>query len=246
MSEVLPPPCRDRFPELEKSFLSFVNPTDTIGRVYSAAGPHPVRWNTFRTYGPSDSRFDHHPAPAGNHPRRGIAYGVSRPEDPNEEMLLVCLLERFQRTRVVDRWFDRPHFATYRPRRQLCLLNVGSRWATRAGCNGAISSGPHEMARRWSRAIYLHYRGDRAKYVDDDGRTRPVRLDGLLYRCSLWQERNAIALYERAADALPAAPLLDAPLGDSQFDEFMDDVDQVGLRLVVPGIGALPVPPSRA
>jgi hypothetical protein len=202
MSEVLPPPRRDLFPVLEQSFLRFVSTTDTVGRVYSAAGRHPVKWDTFRTYGPTDCRFDHHPAPPGDHPRRGIVYGVSRHEDPNFEILLVCLLECFQRTKVVNRWRDQPHFATYRPNRQLCLLNVGSRWATKARCNGAISSGPHEMARRWSRAIYLHYRGDNAKYIDDNGSEQPLRLDGLLYQCSLWQERDAIALYEGSAALL--------------------------------------------
>jgi hypothetical protein len=85
-------PRRDLFPALEQSFLKFVSTTDTIGRVYSASGRYPVRWDTFRRHGPADCRFDHHPSPRGDHPRRGIVYGVSRNEDPNFEVLLVCLL----------------------------------------------------------------------------------------------------------------------------------------------------------
>ena len=69
------------------------------------------------------------------------------------------------------------------------LLDLTGTWPTRAGASEADSSGPHRRAREWSRRIYEAY----------------PTIEGLLYRSSLSAD-SAVALFERAATAVPAAP----------------------------------------
>jgi len=37
-----------------------VEPGELLWRVYFRSGEHPSRWHQFRTFGPTDARFDHH------------------------------------------------------------------------------------------------------------------------------------------------------------------------------------------
>lgn len=70
----------------------------TLARIYFSGGPHPVRWNEFRHYGPTNARFDHH-VPDG--------HGDSRTQDRSVlycgSDALTCLAEVFQQTRRIDR-----------------------------------------------------------------------------------------------------------------------------------------------
>ena len=67
---------------------------ERLWRVYFRGGPHPAHWNSFRDFGPTSARFDHHREP----PRaqdRAILYAASQ--------VHTCLAEAFQDGRVVDR-----------------------------------------------------------------------------------------------------------------------------------------------
>lgn len=164
----------------------------SIWRVYFRAGAHPCRWAQLRGFGPAAGRrFDHHDPP----PRvqeKGILYGAVGPH-----AIRTCIAEVFQDTRAVDREHNEPWLVGFAVRRDLRLLDLTGSWPTRAGASQAIASGPRPRARAWSRAIHVAYGG----------------LDGLLYRSSMNAE-PALALYERARDALPAAPEFNRALAD--------------------------------
>jgi hypothetical protein len=160
----------------------------TVWRVYFRAGAHPTTWNTFRTYGPTGARFDHHDPPPAVHPTKAIFYGA--------DLGPTCLAEVFQDTRVIDRHRHQPALAAFQIARDLSLLDVTGAWPTRAGASMAISAGNRKRAREWSRAIYAAF----------------PQLDGIRYGSSMDANRPAFALYERSTGALPAGPLLDAPL----------------------------------
>ena len=70
----------------------------------------------------------------------------------------------------------------------------------------AISSGPCLRAQEWSRVIYASY----------------CELDGLYYSSSMHANRPAAVLYERADDALPAAPIFHRPLREPALLEALD------------------------
>lgn len=158
-------------------------------RVYQAAGDHPVAWNGFRHYGPSASRFDHHDPPPSLQ-AKGVLYAAAD--------AITGLAEVFQATRVIDRGARQPWLVAFELRRDVALLDLTGTWPTRAGASMAINSGPRPQARRWSRAIYDAY----------------PAVDGLLYCSSMHANRPAVALYERAAGAVPSVPHFHRALAD--------------------------------
>jgi hypothetical protein len=160
-----------------------------LWRVYFRGGAHPATWNTFRAFGPVDARFDHHLPPARVQDRR-ILYGAASP--------LTCLAEVYQRRRRVHARLNEPWLVGFATTRPLRLLDLTGSWPTRLGASMAISTGPHARARRWSQAFYRAF----------------PDADGLWYASSMHASRPAVALYERAEDALPATPLLHRALGD--------------------------------
>lgn len=156
-------------------------------RIYFQGGRYPARWNGFRGYGPTSSRFDHHAEPPRPQ-RRQILYAALRAD--------TCYAEVFQAARVIDLEKDSPYLVAFRILRPLQLLDLSGNWVTRAGASMAISTGSHRQARRWSRAFYETYRD----------------IDGLWYGSSMHGNQPALALYERARDALPNVPELNRPL----------------------------------
>lgn len=62
----------------------------------------------------------------------------------------------------------------------------------------AINTGPHARARGWSASIYEAY----------------SHIEGLWYSSSLYANKPAVALYERARTAIPATPLFHRALAD--------------------------------
>lgn len=78
------------------------------------------------------------------------------------------------------------------------LLDLRGFWPTRAGASLALSTGSHPRARAWSRAIWSAY----------------PEADGLWYASAMDGGAPAIALYERAIDAVPGAPALSAALSE--------------------------------
>jgi hypothetical protein len=160
-----------------------------VWRIYNAAGPYPTSWNTFRAYGPTKSRFDHHLDP----PRvqnRSIVYGAERH--------FTCFAEAFQYARTIDRLRHNPWLVAFSLVRDLTLLDLSGTWPTKAGASMAINTGQRARARRWSRAIYAAY----------------PKLQGLLYSSSMDGNRPAVALYERARSAVPAKPMFNRALSD--------------------------------
>jgi hypothetical protein len=157
-------------------------------RIYFRGGSYPTTWDGFRSYGPTGSRFDHHPPPKRIHPTRSILYA----SDDGQ----TALAEVFQATRTIHRAADSPALASFILTRDLALLDLTSTWTTSAGGSMAIHSGSHLRARDWSRAIYSAY----------------PNVEGLWYASSMNALQPAFALYERARSALPTATPVDEPL----------------------------------
>jgi hypothetical protein len=111
---------------------------------------------------------------------------------------VTCLAEVFQITRVIDRASNAPWLVAFDVARDVALLDLTGTWPTLAGGSMAIGSGPRPRARRWSRAIYATY----------------ANVEGLLYASSMHGNRPALALYERAQSAMPAAPVFHRALSD--------------------------------
>ena len=161
-----------------------------LWRVYFRGGVFPSTWDAWRGFGPSArGRFDHHLLP----PRvqeRAVYYAAGD--------LTTCLAEVFQEKRVLNLDRGEPWVVAFDTARPLRLLDLTGRWPTAAGASMAISSGVRARARRWSRAVY-------GAYPD---------LDGLWYPSSIHANQPSALLYERARDALPAAPAFHRALAD--------------------------------
>ncbi|MGH2355141.1 MAG: RES family NAD+ phosphorylase, partial [Chloroflexota bacterium] len=165
------------------------------------------RWDTFRAYGPTDARFDHHQPPPGVQERR-ILYAA--------EHVRACLAEVFQRRRHIDTAFGEPWLVGFALAAPLRLLNLTGAWPTRAGASMAINSGPRPRARRWSRAIYETY----------------PDAQGLYCGSSMYRNTPGVALFERAAGALPARPLFHRALADPLLlPALADAADELGYTL---------------
>lgn len=160
-----------------------------LWRIYFAGGMHPGAWNRFRDFGPTTARFDHHlPPPRAQ--ARAILYAAERGT--------TCFAEVFQATRLVDRRYDAPHLVALVLARPVRLLDLTGRWPTRAGASMALASGVRARARRWAQAVYSAY----------------PELEGLRYASSMDGNRPAVALFERARDALAPRPDFHRALAD--------------------------------
>lgn len=179
-----------------------------LWRIYQRGGPHPTSFGDFRTFGPTNSRFDHHDPP----PRvqsKGILYAA---DDPT-----TCLAEAFQATRVVDRHAGDPWLVGFETTADLDLLDLTGVWPTRAGASMAINSGPRPRARRWSQAIYAAY----------------PTIEGIWYASSMHANRPSVALYERARPAVPKTPSFHRALADPAILGRLDAAAlRIGYRLV--------------
>lgn len=160
-----------------------------LWRIYFTGGAHPAVWNGFRFFGPTHARFDHHDPPPLVQ-ARGILYTAGEPT--------TCLAEVFQVTRTIDRMSGGPWLVWFELQRDVLLLDLTGLWPTQAGSSMAINSGPRPRAQRWSRAIYAAY----------------PNVEGLSYGSSMHANKRAVALYERAATALPTAPVFNRALAD--------------------------------
>jgi hypothetical protein len=190
MSKLPNPP--KALPPLTQGDLVLLRKGTLLWRIYPTAGAHATRWNELRTFGPTSSRFDHHAEPPHSQ-TLGILYGAVGPHG-----IRTCIAEFFQETRTIDTRRREPHLVGLRLRHDVRLLNLRDTWPTRAGASMAINSGPRPQARKWSRAIYASY----------------DRVQGLYYSSSMNANEPAVALYERAQRAMPAAPTFDRPLSD--------------------------------
>ncbi len=164
-----------------------------IWRVYFRSGPHPTTWNELRAFGPTNSRFDHHVAPAAVQARK-ILYGAEHGP--------TCIAEVFQASRTIDRTTDKPWLVGFHLTRPVEFLNLTGAWPTKAGASMAINTGRRSRARLWSQVIYEGY----------------PTVDGLFYASSMDANRPAVALYERAESAISSAPSFDRALSDPAME----------------------------
>lgn len=189
----------------------------SLPRVWFAGSRHPSGFAHFRTFGPTTSRFDHHlPAPDGAPVSgdRGILYAV----EEGEEAFATALAEVFQGTRTIELRAEAPIVSLFAARRDLRLLDLTGHWATRVGASAAISSGSRERARGWSRDLYEAH----------------PDVDGLRYRSSMSGGRSiAVALYERAQDAMPPSAAVSMPLRDPAIrDPVIAAAARVGYQVI--------------
>jgi hypothetical protein len=186
-----PPPARilARLPPSYKPLSA----GSELWRIYPRSGRHPITWEAFRDTGPLGHRFDHH-QPLTESRNRTILYAAL--DGPT------CLSEVFQDTRLIDRTRNTPWLVAFALQRDVTLLDLTSIWITRAGTSLAISSGSRAQAQKWSRAIYEAY----------------PDVEGLFYSSSMNAGAPAVALYERATDAMPAVPLFHRALADPHLD----------------------------
>ncbi|MBI4935867.1 MAG: RES family NAD+ phosphorylase [Actinobacteria bacterium] len=165
-------------------------------RVYFKGGAHPTQWNSFRDFGPTGSRFDHH-VPPRHSQTRAVLYGAV-----GHTAVATCLAEVFQDTRTINRSRRDPWLVVFELTREVRLHSLCGLWPTRAGASTNISSGPKHKARNWSRAIYETY----------------GTIEGLYFGSSMNANEPAFALYERAVAALPLMPAGNWSLADSRLD----------------------------
>ena len=179
-------------------WVPYILPAGTlIWRVYFRAGPHPTRWNEFRSFGPTDGRFDHHEPPARLQ-SRAILYAARYGP--------TCLAEVYQATRTIDRRRRSPWLVGFRVTRDVTLLDVTGSWSTKAGASTAIHSGSRARARRWSKAFYAAF----------------PNVEGIAYCSSMDANRPAYAFYERAVRFLPRRPEFHRPLNDSAITKRLE------------------------
>lgn len=189
------PPAVEQLRDTEPELL--VLPRGTLlWRIYFRGGRHPSGWNSFRSFGPADRRFDHHLEP----PReqgRAIYYSAREPA--------TCVAEVFQGQRRIEVLADLPCLVGFRLARAILVLDLTGRWPTRAGASMAIHSGARPRARAWSRAIYEAF----------------PEVQGLLYCSAMDANRHTVVLYERARGAMPRRPDVDRALADPELRPFL-------------------------
>ena len=181
----------------------------TFFRVYFRGSPHRVIWRTFRTFGPTDARFDHHLRPARVQDR-GIMYVAAHPR--------TAFAEVFQRRRAINARRKQPWLVGIETAAELRLLDLTGLWPTRAGASMALSTGPHARTRPWSRAAYEAY----------------PDLHGLWYGSSMDSMRGCAALFECAAHAIPPAPAFHRALADVSMRALLEQwATQLNYRLIL-------------
>jgi hypothetical protein len=164
-----------------------------VWRIYTRGGQYPGRWNRMRSFGPTTARFDHQiPDAAGNPAEQGRAIQYLALDG------ITPLAEVFQDTRVIDRAARSPWLVAYELSEDLTLLDLTGTYPTRAGASMLINCGSRPRARAWSRAFYEAY----------------PRIQGLYYASCMHENRPSLALYERAAGAIPARPSFHRALSD--------------------------------
>jgi hypothetical protein len=182
--------------------------TDTpLARIYFAAGPHPSRWNQFRSFGPTAARWDHHAPDVRNTPTeqsRAVLYCA-----PDVD---TCAAEVFQSTRRIDRTRNAPGLVVFALSEVVTLLDLRGVFATTIGASTAINSGPRTRARAWARELYDAY----------------PEIQGLYYGSSMNGHAPAIVLNDRARGAMPQQPQLHRFLND---DTLVEVLQRIALRL---------------
>ena len=164
---------------------------DELWRIYFRAGHHPSRWNQFRSFGPTDARFDHHLDEATDD-HRSVMYLAKSP--------VTCLAEVFQKTRTIHRSDRKPVLVGFGLQSPLKLLDLTGAFSTRIGASMGLMIGARSVGRNWARGLHEAY----------------PEVQGLAYPSSMYANTVAFVLNERAAstDAIPAVPDFHKALDD--------------------------------
>ncbi len=179
-----------------------------VARICFAGGRHPTRWDRFRQFGPTTSRFDHHlpDSNGASHTQmRGIMYLAA-----GERAIPTCLAEVFQATRIINRHASDPVLAGFELATALTLLDLRGPFATAIGASMAIHAGPRPRSRRWARQLYSAY----------------PEADGIYYAASMYGNAPAIALFERGARAIPPRPVFHRELRDAALANILTETGQ--------------------
>lgn len=161
-------------------------------RIHATSGRHPSRWNQFRHWGPTSSRWDPHPLPPGEHPGHGVLYTAVDTSTAFGEI--------FQEGRIIDLQGDDRYLTGWQPARELVLLDLTDTWPLRNGATADLSSAEKDTCRTWARAVHTELS------------VAGPRIDGL-YSTSTITGRPVVTLYRRSIDSLPTAPQLARELG---------------------------------
>lgn len=166
-----------------------------LARLHLTTGAHPMAWNSWRTHGPlAIGRFDHHPPPAGDHPRHGVIYAALASErrvDP----LTQCLAEVFQRDRTITLQRATPTFTLFELARDTTLLDLRSTFEPTLA---------RTSTQQWAREAFASTRAA-------DGVLYPSALIG---RPGVHPAATGVCLWRRRASCLPPRPLFSRPLID--------------------------------
>lgn len=206
MSEQLPSPDLARV-AATKPDVTRLQAETRLARVHYLGGSHPTGWDEMRHFGPTTSRFDHHPLPQDHHPDHGIAYLTTG----NRAITTACA-EVFQRADgsgvgPIDRTRRRPALAIFALASDITLLDLTTGWIARAGGNAAICSGPRTVCREWARAIHQAH-GD--------------TIDGIVYPSSVWPPGRCVAVWADALRVFPVTPIIARDLNDNRLDLWLD------------------------
>ncbi|WP_347352226.1 RES family NAD+ phosphorylase [Intrasporangium sp.] len=190
--------------------------TELLWRIHKTSGPHPSRWDEYRTHGPlTKMRWDPHPLPVGLHADCGVIYASTD--------LRTAVAEVFQSTKRIDPYTGDPHVTTFVPRVPLRLLELYSddaAWLLRHDASHSLMHGPRSTCRNWARAILEAY-----------------RIDGLWVQSTM-TGRATTVLFSPSATKLPARPRATAPLTASTVLKALDDIATSfgrGWRFAAPG-----------
>lgn len=119
----------------------------TLWRIFSTTGPYPSAWNELRTFGPlPGQRFDPHPLPQGEHPGVGVLYASTTP--------VTAFAEVFQDTRIIDRVQNGRTLASFKPTRELILLDLTSNFPVRNNGAAAMQMDDKQHTQTWARAVH--------------------------------------------------------------------------------------------
>jgi hypothetical protein len=184
-----------------------------LARVYYAAARYPTAWNTFRYFGPLNTRWDHHLSTAVGaaiEQNRGIYYAATDAK--------TCVAEVFQKNRRIDRAFQSPCLSVFETAHPLRVLDLAGDFATRMGASMAIHSGCQGRARSWARDLYDAF----------------THIQGIRYASSMNGGAPAFALNERALrpSVFPEHPIFHRALADDlMFGPLMQAAHTLGYRL---------------
>lgn len=168
-------------------------PEAQLWRVYFRSGEHPSRWNQFRTFGPTDARFDHQ-IEGSRGVGRAVMYLALNP--------VTCFAEVFQKTRTIHRAHRQPTLVGFGLTSSLKLLDLTGSFPTRIGASMGLMTGARAVARRWARELYAAY----------------PQAQGFAYPSSMHANAVAIVLNDRvAATTLPRSPSFHRALADASM-----------------------------